>query len=100
MAPGVLVVSRIIWEQLPQTDRAIIRAAARESVSRMRASFDAAELEARRKAESDGVEVIDDVDRKSFADVLTPLYPALLHDSKLLAMVKRIQADEEVAHKP
>src|SRR5258708_27693744 len=40
MAPGVLVVSKIVWEQLPQTDRAIIRAAAKESVSGMRASFD------------------------------------------------------------
>ncbi len=100
MAPGVLVVSKIVWDQLPQPDRAIIRAAAKESVSGMRASFDATELEARRKAESDGVEVIDDVDRKSFADALMPLYPTLLRDPKLRDMVRRIQADDEVAHKP
>ena len=66
----------------------------------MRAGFDAAELEARRTAEQDGVDVIDDVDRKSFADVQTPLYPALLGDPKLLDMVKRISADDETAHKP
>jgi hypothetical protein len=66
----------------------------------MRAGFDAAELDARRIAEQDGVEVIDDVDRKSFADVLVPLYPKLLGDPKLLEMVKRIRADDEVAHKP
>jgi TRAP-type C4-dicarboxylate transport system substrate-binding protein len=100
MAPGVLVVSKIVWEQLPSPDRAIIRAAAKESVARARASFDAAELEARRIAEQDGVEVIDDVDRKSLADVLVPLYPALLGDPRLLDMVKRIRADDEVAHKP
>jgi TRAP-type C4-dicarboxylate transport system substrate-binding protein len=100
MAPGVLVVSKIVWEQLPPADRAIIRAAAKESVARMRANFDAAELEARQKAEEDGVEVIDDVDRKSFADALVPLYPVLLGDPKLLDMVKRIRADDEVAHKP
>lgn len=100
MAPGVLVVSKIVWEQLPSPDRAIIRAAAKESVTRMRAGFDAAELDARRIAEQDGVEVIDDVDRKSFADVLVPLYPRLLGDPKLLDMVKRIRADDEVANKP
>jgi tripartite ATP-independent transporter DctP family solute receptor len=100
MAPGVLVVSKIVWEQLPPPDRAIISAAAKESVARMRANFDAAELDARRKAEEAAVEVIEDVDRKSFADVLVPLYPALLGDPKLLDMVKRIRADDEVAHKP
>jgi len=90
----------IVWEQLPPPDRAIIGAAAKESVARMHANFDAAELDARRKAEEAAVEVIEDVDRKSFADVLVPLYPALLGDPKLLDMVKRIRADDEVAHKP
>jgi TRAP-type C4-dicarboxylate transport system substrate-binding protein len=59
MAPGVVVVSKIVWDQLPQTDRAIIRAAAKESVARMRSSFDASELAARHQAEQAGVEVID-----------------------------------------
>jgi TRAP-type C4-dicarboxylate transport system substrate-binding protein len=97
MAPGVVVVSKIVWDQLPQTDRAIIRAAARESIASMRASFDASELEARHQAEQAGVEVIDDVDRNSFAAALTPLHSTLVSDPKLQDMVKRIQADDEVA---
>ncbi len=100
MAPGVMVVSKIVWEQLPSTDRAIIRTAAREAVARMRTGFEAAELRARRQAEQDGVDVIDTVDRKPFADALVPLYPALLGDPKLQDMVKRIRADDEVAEKP
>jgi len=100
MAPGVLVVSKIVWDQLPPADRAIIRAAAKESAVRMRARFDVIELETRRIAEEDGVEVIDDVDRKSFADVLVPLYPTLLGDQKLLDMVKHIRADDDIATKP
>jgi tripartite ATP-independent transporter DctP family solute receptor len=100
MAPGVLVMSKIVWEQLPPPDRAIIRAAAKESVTRMRVAFDTAELDARRIAEQDGVEVTDDVDRKSFADALVPLYPKLLGDPQLLGMVNRIRADDEVANKP
>ncbi len=98
MAPGVLVVSKIVWDQLPQNDRAIIRAAARESVARMRTSFDAFELAARHQAEQAGVEVIDDVDRNSFAAALTPLHTTLIRDPKLQDMVRRIQADDEVAH--
>jgi tripartite ATP-independent transporter DctP family solute receptor len=97
MAPGVVVFSKIVWEQLPQTDRAIIRAAAKESVARMRASFDASELAARQQAEQAGVEVIDDVDRSSFAAALTPLHSTLVSDPKLQDMVRRIQADDEVA---
>ncbi len=98
--PGVLVVSKIVWEQLPRPDRAVIRAAAKESAGRLRANLDAAERDAREKAERDGAEIIDDVDRKPFADALRPLYPTLLRDPKLLDMVKRIEADDEVAHKP
>src|SRR6184192_1080313 len=36
MAPGVLVMSKIVWDQLPSPDRAIIRAAAKQAVARMR----------------------------------------------------------------
>jgi len=97
MAPGVVVFSKIVWDQLPQTDRAIIRAAAKESVAHMRASSDASELAARQQAEQAGVEVIDDVDRNSFAAALTPLHATLVSDPKLQDMVRRIQADDEVA---
>lgn len=97
MVPGVVVFSKIVWDQLPQTDRAIIRAAAKELVAHMRVSFDASELAARRQAEQAGVEVIDDVDRNSFAAALSPLHSALIKDPKLQDMVRRIQADDEVA---
>jgi tripartite ATP-independent transporter DctP family solute receptor len=100
MAPGVLVISKLVWDQLPKPDQAIIRAAAKESAARLRITLDGVEREARSKAERDGVEVIDDIDRKPFADALRPLYPALLHDPKLLDMTRRIDADDEVARKP
>jgi tripartite ATP-independent transporter DctP family solute receptor len=100
MVPGVLVVSKIVWDQLPAPDRAVIRAAAKESVSLLRTAFDASEAEARQKGERAGVEVIEDVDGKSFAEALSPLNRALLVDAKLQNMVMRIRADDEVAHKP
>jgi tripartite ATP-independent transporter DctP family solute receptor len=100
MMPGVLVFSRRIWTELSQADRRAIRAAARESVSFMRSKLDAYEVSARLKAENAGSEVIDDVDRKSFADVLVPLYPTLLPDPRLWAIVGQVQADVEVASVP
>jgi hypothetical protein len=35
-----------------------------------------------------------DVDRKAFADQLVPLYPSIIEDDRLRAMVRRIRADE------
>lgn len=98
--PGVLVFSKAVWSELSAADRQAIRAAARESVSFMRSRLDSYEASARLRAGSGATEVIDAVDRKSFADVLTPLYPKLLPDPALQAMIKRVQASSDVATVP
>jgi TRAP-type C4-dicarboxylate transport system substrate-binding protein len=100
MTPAVLVFSRRIWTELSPADRRAIRAAARESVSFMRDRFDSYQDSTRLKAKSSGSRVIDTVDRKSFADVLVPLYPTLLPDPRLQAMIELVQADHEVAGVP
>jgi TRAP-type C4-dicarboxylate transport system substrate-binding protein len=61
---------------------------------------DSYEVAARLKAEAAGVKVIDDVDRKSFADVLVPLYPTLAPQPRLQAMVQQAQADGDIASEP
>lgn len=94
MSPGVLVFSKPVWDKLDKDDQRIIRAAARESVTYLRRVWDDREVEARLTAEAGGAEVIVDVDQKSFADVLTPHYPALLPDRRVLDLVKRIQATD------
>jgi hypothetical protein len=93
MMPGVLVFSKRVWSELSPDDRRTVRAAAKESVSFMRGKLDSYEVSARLKAEQSGSEVVDTVTRKSFADVLTPLYPKLLPDPALRAMIKQV-------HKP
>jgi hypothetical protein len=42
--------------------------------------------------------VIYNVDRHSFAEALMPLYPTLVRDARLQDMMRRIQADDEIAH--
>ena len=100
MMPSVLVFSRKVWLELSGDEQKAIRAAAKDSVAFLRQHIDSYEVEARLKAEANGVEVIDDVDRKSFAQVLVPLYPALAPEPGLQAMVHEAQADGEVASVP
>jgi tripartite ATP-independent transporter DctP family solute receptor len=100
MTPGVLVFSKKVWSELSPTDRRLMREAARDSVFHMRTRLDAYEVTARVKAEASGVQVIDGIDRKSFADVLIPLYPRLLPNPGLQGMVQDIRKDLEIASQP
>ena len=92
MAPGVLVFSKKIWDELSQEDRTIIRAAAKDSVPYMHKAWDEYEASARLTVEASGAQIITDVDKKSFSDALVPLYATLVTDPKLQEMVKRIRA--------
>jgi tripartite ATP-independent transporter DctP family solute receptor len=100
MMPGVLVFSKRVWTELSPADRRAVRAVAKESVSFMRDRLDRYHVAARLKAEKSGSEVIDTVDRKSFADVLIPLYPTLLPAPFLQAMIRQVQADAEISSVP
>ena len=92
MAPGVVIFSKKVWDGLSKEDQAIIRAAAKESVPYMRKLWDEREASARKVAEAAGAQIITDVDKKSFSDVLIPLYAQILNDSNLRDMVKRVEA--------
>jgi tripartite ATP-independent transporter DctP family solute receptor len=92
MAPGVLVFSKQVWDTLSEEDRITIRKAAKMSVPYMRKLWDEAEISTRNLVEAAGARFIDDVDGKSFADVLVPLYPRLVPDPVLRDMVAAIQA--------
>ena len=100
MTPSVLVFSRKVWTELSADDQQAIRTAAWDSVTFLRQHIDSYEVAARLQAEAAGVKVIDDVDRKSFADVLVPLYPALTPDPGLQAMVQQAAAEGEIASEP
>lgn len=92
MAPGVLIFSKKVWDGLSRDDQTIIRAAAKESVPHMRKLWDEYEVSARKVVEASGAQIISDVDRQSFSDVLMPLYPMLVTDARLQDMVKRLRA--------
>ena len=60
----------------------------------MRRMWEDYEALARLTAEASGAEIVMDVDQKSFADALEPLYPELLTNSRQQDVVKRIRAAE------
>lgn len=100
MTPGVLVFSKRVWGELAPADRVALRATAKQSVGYLRFRFDDYQVAARLQAEQSGVEVIDDVDRKSFVDEIGPLYPRLVQDPRLRVMISQIQADSDVGSVP
>jgi TRAP-type C4-dicarboxylate transport system substrate-binding protein len=94
MAPAVLVFSKLVWDSLSASDQAIIRSAAKDSVPHMRRLWDEQEAAGRSTVEGAGGTIVTDVDRKAFADRLTPLYSTVVDNDKLLSMARRIRTDE------
>jgi tripartite ATP-independent transporter DctP family solute receptor len=94
MAPTVLVFSKRVWDQLSRDEQTLIRGAARDSVGPMRKLWDDYEISGRKTVETAGGAVVSDIDRKSFADALVPLYPTIVTSDRLRAIVSRIQSEE------
>lgn len=90
--PGVLVFSRQVWLGLPEADRVILRAAAKESATRQRQLLEAYEVQARRMVEAAGVKIVDDSDLKSFREPLEQLHQRLFPDPKQQLQLQRIRA--------
>lgn len=94
MSPTVLIFSKRVWDTLSTQDQAIIRSAAKDSVEVMRRLWDDYETSGRKTVEAAGGEVVTDVDRKAFADILIPLYSTVVGEPALRSMIRRIQADD------
>jgi tripartite ATP-independent transporter DctP family solute receptor len=92
MGPEVLVMSRRAWQELSESDRAIFRAAARDSTRYMREQWQNWEQQSKKQALEAGVTVIDNLDRKPFADATRPLREELRADPRFGPLIARIQA--------
>src|SRR5258708_7892059 len=74
MSPEVLVMSLRAWQSLSDEDKAIFRAAARESNAFMRSQWNSLEAQSRRQAQEAGVAVVSDFDRKPFEGAMADVY--------------------------
>jgi tripartite ATP-independent transporter DctP family solute receptor len=93
MSPEIVIMSLRAWEELSTEDRAIFRAAARESGQYMREHWRNWELRSRKQAIEAGVAVIDSIDRKEFESATAPLRDAMRDDPKFGPLLRRIEAE-------
>lgn len=91
MSPEVLVMSLKAWSSLSAEDRKIFRDAALESSRFMRERWRDLEEQSRRQAESAGVTIVVDFDRKPFEAAMLPIYEKAQRDPSAAALIERIR---------
>jgi tripartite ATP-independent transporter DctP family solute receptor len=92
MGPEVLVMSRRAWQELSDADRAVFRAAARDSSHYMRTQWQSWEEQSRKQAAEAGVTIIDKFDRKPFEDATRSLRNEMRADPRFGPLIGRILA--------
>jgi tripartite ATP-independent transporter DctP family solute receptor len=91
LSPEVLVMSKKSFDKLSKEDQAIIRAAAKESVAKMRELWDAREKASEAKVRAGGAQ-INTVEKQPFIDAMKPVYEKFVKDAAMKDLVAKIQA--------
>jgi tripartite ATP-independent transporter DctP family solute receptor len=91
LSPEVLVMSKKSFDKLSAEDQAIMKAAAKESVAKMRDLWDAREKASEAKVKAGGA-VINAVEKQPFVDAMKPVYDKFVTDAALKDLVSKIQA--------
>ncbi len=90
MAPEVLLFSKIAWDKLPKAEQDQVRAAAKASVAFNRTAWAAYEKKEFDMVKAAGVEIVE-VDKKSFQDVMGPVYDKFASTPDMKRLVKAVQ---------
>jgi len=90
MAPEVLLFSKVNFDKLPKAEQDEIRAAAKASVPFNRQAWAAYEKKEFDMVKAAGTEFVE-VDKKSFQDVMTPVYDKFANTPDLKRLVKAVQ---------
>jgi tripartite ATP-independent transporter DctP family solute receptor len=94
MSPEVLVMSQKAWDSLSADDQTIFREAAMQSSRFMRGKWRALEEQSRRRAESTGVMIVADFDRKPFEAAMAGIYQKAQRDPVAAQLIERIRKVE------
>jgi tripartite ATP-independent transporter DctP family solute receptor len=94
MPPEVLVMSRKAWASLSAEDRRIFREAAARSSHFMREKWKDLEDRSRRQAETAGVTIVTDFDRKPFEAAMAGIYASMQRDPAAAELIERIRKVE------
>ncbi|MDP3544589.1 MAG: TRAP transporter substrate-binding protein, partial [Phreatobacter sp.] len=91
LSPEVLVMSKRSFDKFNAADQALIRAAAKESVAKMRELWDAREKASEAKVRAGGSQV-NTVEKQPFIDAMKPVYDRFVTSAPMKDLVARIQA--------
>lgn len=94
MSPEVLVMSLKAWQSLSPEDQKIFREAALKSSHFMHEKWRDLEERSRQQAESAGVAVVRDFDRKPFEAAMAGLYEKVQRDPAAAQLIERIRKVE------
>lgn len=94
MSPEVLVMSQKAWAELSDEDRKMFREAALRSSQFMREKWRDLEDQSRKQAESAGVTIVTDFDRKPFEQAMTGFYARAQRDPAAARLIERIRKVE------
>jgi len=91
LSPEALVMSKKSFDKFNAADQALIKAAAKESVAKMRELWDAREKASEAKVKAGGA-VINAVEKQPFIDAMKPVYDKFVTDAAMKDLVAKIQA--------
>jgi tripartite ATP-independent transporter DctP family solute receptor len=94
MSPEVLVMSLKAWQGLSAEDQKIFRESAQRSSHFMREKWKDLEVQSRKQAESAGVMVVKDIDRKPFEAAMAAIYEKAQRDPATAQLIERIRKVE------
>jgi tripartite ATP-independent transporter DctP family solute receptor len=90
IVPEVLVFSKRSWDSLSKDDQALIRKFAGEAQAEERVLWENYEKQAMDKARTNGVQIVDNIDKQPFQDAVKPVWDK--YGPRFSELVKRIQA--------
>jgi tripartite ATP-independent transporter DctP family solute receptor len=91
LSPEVLVMSKKSFDKLSKEDQALVKAAAKDSVAKMRELWDAREKASEAKVKAGGA-VVNAVEKQPFIDAMKPVYAKFVTDQAMKDLVAKIQA--------
>jgi len=92
IVPEVLVMAKFSFNKLSAEDQALVRQAARDSVSVMRKLWVEREKVSEAAVRAAGSLIVTDIDKTPFIEAMVPVYDKYVTSNKLKKMVKAIQA--------
>jgi tripartite ATP-independent transporter DctP family solute receptor len=90
IVPEILIFSRKTWDTLANPDKDLLRKLAREAQADERVLWAAYEKQAMDKAQANGVQIVETIDKAPFQSAVKPVWDK--YGPRFAEMVKRIQA--------